>query len=136
MYVDRKIQDLEFMEGEQVLLKISPKKGVMQFGKRSKLSLRYFRLFEGLRRVGEVSYELPLPPGLSGVHLVFHVSMLKKYYSDGSYIVRWDYVLLNENLSCREEPIAILDRQVRKLRSKEIASVKVQWKHHPVEETT
>ncbi|XP_060177851.1 uncharacterized protein LOC132607790 [Lycium barbarum] len=82
----------------------------------------------------EVAYELALRPGLSGVHLVFHVSMLKKYHSDGSYIIHWDSIFLDENLSYEKEPIAILDRQVTKLRLKEITSVKVQRKHRPVEE--
>ncbi|WMV18782.1 hypothetical protein MTR67_012167 [Solanum verrucosum] len=99
-YADRKVGDLEFMEGEQVLLKVSPMKGVMHFGKRGKLSLRYIGPFEVLKHVGEVAYELALPPGLS------------------------------------EEPVAILDREVRKLRSKEIASIKVQWKNRSVEEST
>ena len=79
---------------------------------------------------------MPLPPGLSGVHPVFHVSMLKKYHGDGNYIIRWDSVLLDENLSYEEEPVAILDREVRKLRSKGIPSIKVQWKNRPVEEST
>ena len=103
-------------------------KGVMRFGKRGKLSPRYIGPFEVLKRVGEVAYELALPPGLSGVHPVFHVSMLKRYHGDGNYIFRWDSVLLHENLSYEEEPVAILDREVRKLRSMEIASIKVQWK--------
>ena len=77
-YANRKVRDLEFMEGEQVLLKVSPMKGVMRFGKRGKLSPRYIGPFEVMKRVGEVAYELALPPGLSGVHPVFHVSMLKK----------------------------------------------------------
>ena len=135
-YADRKVRDLEFMEGEQVLLKVSPMKGVMRFGKRGKLSPRYIGPFEVLKQVGEVAYELALPPGLSGVHPVFHVSMLKRYHGDGNYIIRWDSVLLDENLSYEEEPVAILDREVRKLRSREIASIKVQWKNRPVEEAT
>ena len=61
------------------------------------------------------------------MHPVFHVCMLKRYHGDGNYIIRWDSVLLDENLSSEEEPIAILDREVRKLRSREIASVKLQW---------
>ena len=83
-----------------------------------------------------MAYELALPPGQSGVHPVFHVSMLKKYHGDGNYLIRWDSVLLDENLSYEEEPVAILDREVRKLRSREIASIKVQWKNRPVEEAT
>ncbi|XP_059311694.1 uncharacterized protein LOC132063243 [Lycium ferocissimum] len=62
--------------------------------------------------------------------------MLKRYHSDGSYIIRWDSVLLDENLTYEEVPVAILDRDVCKLRSKEIASVKVQWRNRPVEEAT
>ena len=85
---------------------------------------------------GEVAYELALPPGLSGVHPVFHVSILKRYHWDGNYITHWDLVLLDENLSYEEEPVAILDREVRKLTSREIASVKVQWKNRPIEEST
>ena len=62
--------------------------------------------------------------------------MLKRYHGDGNYIIRWDSVLLVENLSYEEEPVAILDREIRMLRSREIASIKVQWKNRPVEEAT
>ena len=64
-YADRKVRDLEFMEGEQVLLNVSPMKGAMRFGKRGKLSPRYIGPFEVLKRVGEVAYELALPPGVT-----------------------------------------------------------------------
>ena len=124
------------MEGEQVLLKVSPMKGVMRFGKRGKLSPRYIGPFEVLKRVGEVAYELAFPPGLSGMHPVFHVSMLKKYHGNRNYIIRWDSVLLDENLSYEEEPVSILGKEVRKLRSNEIASIKIRWKNRPIDEST
>ncbi|WMV41589.1 hypothetical protein MTR67_034974 [Solanum verrucosum] len=87
-----------FQAGEQVLLKVSPLKGVMRFGKKGKLSPRYIGPFEILERVGSVAYRLALPPILSGVHLVFHVSMLKKYHVDEDYIIKWDSVLLDKDL--------------------------------------
>ncbi|WMV58786.1 hypothetical protein MTR67_052171 [Solanum verrucosum] len=62
--------------------------------------------------------------------------MLKKYHSDGNYIIRWDSILLDEDLSYEKEHVAILDREVRKLRSKEIASIKVRWKNRLVKEST
>ena len=76
------------MEGEQVLVKVSPMKRVMWFGKQGKISSRYIGPFEVLKRVGEVAYELAFPPRLSGVYPVFHVSMLKRYHGDGNYIIR------------------------------------------------
>ncbi|XP_060210584.1 uncharacterized protein LOC132637524 [Lycium barbarum] len=126
MYANWKVRDLEFTVGDQVLLKIYPMKVVMRFGKRGKLSSRYIGPFEILERVGDTACELALPPGMEGVYPVFHVSMLKKYHADGTYIVCWDTVLLDENLTYEEELIMILDKKVRKLRSKEIASVKMQ----------
>ena len=65
-----------------------------------------------------------------------HDTMLNRYHGDGNYIIRWDSVLLDENLSYEEEPVAILDKEVRKVRSREIASIKVQWKNRPVEKST
>ena len=110
--------------------------GVMRFGKKGKLSPRFIGPFEILSRVGEVAYKLALPPSLSAVHPVFHVSMLRKYIPDESHVISLDSVELGPDLTFEEEPIAILDRQNRKLRTKEIASVKVQWKHRSVREAT
>ncbi|XP_049381224.1 uncharacterized protein LOC125845732 [Solanum stenotomum] len=136
IYADQKVCNLEFMVGERVLLKVLPMKGVMIFGKKGKLSPRYIGPFEIVKRIGEVAYELALQPGLSDVHPIFHILMLKKYHQGGAHVIQWDSVLLDQNLIFEEEPITILDRQIRKLRSKEIASVKAQWKHRPVEKAT
>ena len=70
------------------------------------------------------------------MHPIFHVSMLKNHHGDGNYIIHWDSILLDEILSYEEDHVVILDREVRKLRSKEIASIKVQWKNRSVEEST
>jgi len=100
------------MVGEKVLLKVSPMKGVMRFGKKGKLSPRFIGPFEVLRRIGEVAYELALPPSLSSVHPVFHVSMLRKYIGDPSHILDFNTVQLDDDLTYDVEPITILGRQV------------------------
>ncbi|XP_070005597.1 uncharacterized protein [Nicotiana sylvestris] len=112
------------LEKVKVLLRVSPMKDVMRFGKKGKLSPKFIGHFEILQRVGEVSYELALPPSLAGVHSVFHVSMLRKYHGDPSYVLDFSSVQLDKDISYVEESVVILDRQVRKLRSKNIASVK------------
>jgi len=100
-------------------------KDVMRFGKKEKLSPWYIGPFEVLRRIGKVAYELSLPPSLSGVHPVFHVSMLWKYVGDPSHVLDFNTVQLDGDLTYDVKLVAILDWQVRKLRSKDIASVKV-----------
>ncbi|XP_019262648.1 PREDICTED: uncharacterized protein LOC109240452 [Nicotiana attenuata] len=97
-----------------------------RFGKKGKLSPRYIEPFEILEMIGEVDYKLALPPSLSAVHSVFHISMLQKYCGDPSHILDFSTIQLDKDLIYIEELVAILDRQVRKLRSKNIASVKVQ----------
>ncbi|XP_070036948.1 uncharacterized protein [Nicotiana tomentosiformis] len=129
-------RDLEFKEDDWVFLKIFPMKGIMRFGKKGKLSLRYVRSYRIIQRIGEVVYKLELPPKMSLVHPVFHVSMLKKVVGDPSAIVPIETIEVNEEFSYEAIPVAILDRQVRKLRNKEIASVKVLWQNQRVEEAT
>ncbi|XP_070055837.1 uncharacterized protein [Nicotiana tomentosiformis] len=92
--------------------------------------------FMVLERVGEVAYRLTLLPSLLGVHMVFYDSMLLKYYEDPSHMLDFSSVQLDKDLSYAEELMAILDRQVRKLRSKNIASVKVQGRGQRIEEET
>ncbi|XP_069149950.1 uncharacterized protein [Solanum lycopersicum] len=108
----------------------------MRFGKKGKLNPRFIGPFEILSRVGEVAYKLAWSPSLSAVHHVFHVSMLRKYIPNESHVLSLDSVELGPDLTFEEEPIAILDRQVRKLRNKEITSMKVKWKNRSVGEAT
>ncbi|XP_070026136.1 uncharacterized protein [Nicotiana sylvestris] len=135
-YGDRKLRDVAYMVGEKVLLRILPMKGVVRFGKKGKLSPQYIGNFEELKRIGELSYELALPPSLSGVHTMFHVSMLWKYVGHPSHVLDLSTVQLDGNLTFVVEPMAILDRLIRKLRSKNLTSVKVQWRGQPVGEAT
>ncbi|WMV30164.1 hypothetical protein MTR67_023549 [Solanum verrucosum] len=116
--------------------KISPMKGVMRFGKKGKLSPRYVGPYEILKRARKVDYELKLPIELASVHPVFHISMLRKCIGGPVSILPLEGLGVNENLSYEEVPIEILDRQVKKLRNKEVASVKVLWRNHLVEGAT
>ncbi|XP_059315799.1 uncharacterized protein LOC132066513 [Lycium ferocissimum] len=108
----------------------------MRFGKKGKLSPRYIGPYRILQRIRQVAYELELPPELAAVHPVFHVSMLKKFMGDPSLDVSIEITGVKDSLSYEEIPVAILDRQVFKLRTKEIASVKVLWRNQKVEEAT
>ena len=128
--------DIEFVVGDKVFLKISPWKGVIRFGKRGKLSPRFIGLYEVIERIGPVAYRLALPPSLEGVHNVFHVSMLRRYKSDPTHVLKEQPVELKENLSSEEAPIAILAREQKMLRNKVIPLVKVLWKNHSQEEAT
>ena len=119
-----------------MFLKISPMRGVMQFGKKGKLASRYIGPFEILDRVARVSYRLALPPHLSQVHPVFHISLLRKYVPDEMHVLPVQEITVDDDLSYEESPIAIVDRQTRKLRNKEIVMVKVQWQRHSMEECT
>ena len=78
---------MEFVEGDFVFLKVSLKKGIVQFGKKGKLAPRYVGPFEVVQRIGEVAYRLVLTQQLSLVHDVFHVSMLRKYHPDPSHVI-------------------------------------------------
>ncbi|XP_070050111.1 uncharacterized protein [Nicotiana tomentosiformis] len=135
-YSDKRHRELEFMVGDKVFLKVSPMKRVMRFGKKGKLSPRFIGPYEILEKKGNVAYELALPVELSSVHPVFHVSMLRKYIHDEFHIIPIDIIEIKEGLTYEEVPIEILDKQVRKLRTKDIATVKVLWSNHDSKEAT
>ncbi|KAL0540116.1 hypothetical protein IC582_024346 [Cucumis melo] len=135
-YADVRRKDLEFEVGDKVFLKVAPMRGVLRFEKRGKLSPRFVGPFEILERIGPVAYRLALPPSLSTVHDVFHVSMLRKYVSDPSHVVDYEPLEIDENLSYVEQPVEVLAREVKTLRNKQIPLVKVLWRNHRVEEAT
>ncbi|XP_009764991.2 uncharacterized protein [Nicotiana sylvestris] len=115
---------------------LSDREGVIQFDKKGKLSSRYVGPYRIIQRVGQVAYRLEQPPEMSFVHLVFHVSMLKKVVGDLSLIVPVETIEVNEELTYEEISVDILDRQVCKLRNKEVASVKLQRRNQQVEGAT
>ncbi|GJW87137.1 hypothetical protein Tco_0162477 [Tanacetum coccineum] len=126
-YADKRRKPLEFQVGDRVLLKVSPWKGVVRFGKKGKLAPRYVGPFEIVEHVGPVAYRLKLPQELSCVHDTFHVSNLKKCLAEPDVQVPLDEIEIDENLRFVEEPIEIVERDVKKLKRRRIPLVKVCW---------
>ncbi|GJS01418.1 putative reverse transcriptase domain-containing protein [Tanacetum coccineum] len=126
-YADRRTKPLEFEVGDMVVLKVSPWKGVVHFGKHGKLSPRYIGSFKILARVGPVAYTLELPEGLKGIHSTFHVSNLKKCLAEGDIVVLMDEVQFDDKLHTIEEPIEVVNRGVKRLKQSRIPIVKVCW---------
>ncbi|KAH9650259.1 chromo domain-containing protein [Citrus sinensis] len=110
-YADKRRRELEFEVGDKVFIRISPWKGVLRFGKRGKLSPRYIGPYEIVERIGPLAYRLALPPELSRIHDVFHVSMLRKYVYDPSHVLSRQPIELKEDLSYEEEPVEILEQK-------------------------
>ncbi|GJV99202.1 putative reverse transcriptase domain-containing protein [Tanacetum coccineum] len=126
-YADVRRKPLEFEVGDKVMLKVSPWKGVVRFGKRGKLSPRYIGPFKILSRVGPVAYKLELPRELQGIHNTFHVSNLKKCLSDEDLVIPLDEIRIDEKLHFIEEPIEIVDKEEKQLKQSRIPIVKVRW---------
>ncbi|KAL8124129.1 hypothetical protein AgCh_011944 [Apium graveolens] len=102
---------MKFKDGDLVLLKVSPWKGLSRFGKKGKLNPRYVGPFKILKRVGKVAYELALPPHMEHIHNVFHVSMLKKYNPDSRHVIEYEPIELQAYLSYVDNPIEILEKR-------------------------
>ncbi|GJR76357.1 putative reverse transcriptase domain-containing protein [Tanacetum coccineum] len=126
-YADLKRKPMEFQVGDKVMLKVSPWKGVVRFGKRGKLNPRYVGPFKVLEKVGEVAYKLELPEELSRVHNTFHVSNLKKCHADEPLAVPLDGLHLDDKLHFVEEPLEIVGHEVKRLKRSRIPLVKVRW---------
>ena len=112
------------------------KRGVVKFGKRGKLSPRFIGPFEMLERIGTVVYRLALPPSMTGVHEVFHVSMLRKYTPDPAHVVDWGQIEVDTDETFEEGPVCIFDSRDQVLRCKTVMLVRVLWRHYGVEEST
>ena len=116
---------LEFDVGDHVSLKVNPKRGMVRFGKRRKLSSRFIGPFEILERMCTVAYRLVLPPSMSGVHEVFHVSMLRRYTPDPAHVVDWGHIEIDTDGTFEEGPVCIVDSRDRVLRRKTVRLVRV-----------
>ncbi|KAA3466363.1 gag-pol polyprotein [Gossypium australe] len=133
--LDLKCKEIEFSVG-QAFLKVSPWKKVLRFGRKGKLSPRFIGTYQVLKRVGPIAYQLELPPELNRIHDVFHVSLMRRYCSDPSHIVPVKEIEVRLDLSFEEEPVQILDWDVKVLRRKSVPLVKVLWHNHISEEAT
>ena len=108
----------------------------MRFSQRGKLNPHFIGPFEILKRVGNVAYQLALPPALEGIHPVFHVSMLWRYVRDPSHVISFEPLQLQSNLTFEEQLVKILDQKEQVLRMKVIPLVKVLWRNFSQEEAT
>ena len=115
---------LELEIGDHVFLKVMPKRGVVRFGKRGKLSSMFIGPLEILERIGTVAYRLALPPSMSGVHKVFHVSMLRKYTPDPAHVVDQGQIEVYTDGTFEEGPVCILDSRDQVLRRKTVMIVR------------
>ena len=109
---------------------------MVRFGKRGKLSPRFIGPFEILERVGTIAYRLALPPSMSGVHEVFHISMLRKYTLDPAHVMDWGEIQVDTDGTFEEGPMCIMDSREQALRCKTVRLVRVLWQHRGVEEST
>ena len=117
-YANVRRRPLELEVGDHVFLKVMPKRGVVRFGKRWKLSPRFITPFEIIERAGTVTYRLALPPSMIGVHEVFHVSMLWKYTPNPAHVVDWGQIEVDTDGTFKEGPVCIVDSRDQVLRRK------------------
>jgi hypothetical protein len=135
-YADRRRKPLQFQIGDFVYLRVSPTKGVQRFGIKGKLAPRYIGPFKILEICGPVAYKLLLPPQMSAIHDIFHVSQLKKCIKVPSEIIEIPAIEIEPDLSYVEQPIKILDTKERVTRRRTVKMYKILWDHHTEEEAT
>ena len=126
-YHDKRRKALEFQDGDHVFLRVTSVTGVGRALKSRKLTPRFVGPYQILQRIGEVAYQIALPPSLANLHDVFHVSQLRKYIADPSHVIQMGNVQVRDNLTVEVLPVKIDGREMKRLRGKEIALVKVLW---------
>ncbi|GJR62461.1 reverse transcriptase domain-containing protein [Tanacetum coccineum] len=126
-YANRRRKPLEYEVGDKVILKVSPWKGVIRFGKQGKLNPRYIGPFKILAKVGTLAYRLELLEKLRRVHSTFHVSNLKKCFVDEPLAIPLDEIPIDDKLNFIEEPVEIMDREVKWLKRSHIPIMKIRW---------
>jgi hypothetical protein len=135
-YADVRRRDLEFAVGAQVLLRVSPTKGVVQFSVSGNLSPRYIGSFTILARVGSLAYRLQLLDSMAGVQPVFHVSMLRKFLRDPDHQIELEPIAVQQDLTLECRPMRILESSERVMRRRSIKYVKVLWTNQSEREAT
>jgi hypothetical protein len=135
-YVDNRRRELRFQVGDFVCLKVSPMRGLHRFKIRGKLAPRYIGPFKILEQIGEVAYQLGLPPQLSNVHNVFYVSQLRKCLRVPKEQMPLEELIVGKDLTYQEYPVKILDTSDKVTRNNCYKMCKVQCSNHTEEEAT
>jgi hypothetical protein len=135
-YADIRRRSLQFQVGDFVYLRVSPTRGIQQFGVKGKLAPRYIGPFEIIEACGLVAYHLQLPPQLAAIHDIFHISQLRKCVKVFTKIIDPQAIKIESDLTYTEHPIRVLDTKERSTRRETIKMFKIQWDHHTEEEAT
>jgi len=126
-YHDKRRKDIEFQVGDHVFLRVNLVIGIRRALKCRKLTPRFIGPFEIVENDGAIAYQIALPPSLSNLHDVFHVSQLRKYVCDESHVIQVDELEVRDNLTVQIWLVRVEDREVKRLRGKEIDLVKMIW---------
>ncbi|XP_025661532.1 uncharacterized protein [Arachis hypogaea] len=135
-YANQRRNHLEFEEGEHIFLKVTPTTGIGRSIKIKKLNPHYIGPFKILEKLGLVAYKIALPPYLSNLHDVFHISQLRKYTFDHTHVLEPESVQVREDLILPVTPVRIDDTSIKRLHGKEVSLVNVAWSRAGIKEHT
>ncbi|XP_019058864.1 PREDICTED: uncharacterized protein LOC109116956 [Tarenaya hassleriana] len=135
-YADQRRRDFTLEVGDQAFLRVQAMRGHARFGQGGNLKPRYIGPYPVIGKVGAVAYRLRLPSELGNINDVFHVSMLQRYVANPSHVLQPQELEFTNATRFRDEPLQIMDRKVKKLRTKEVPLVKVLWRSQGVSDMT